>query len=77
LTKPLFTIANFEISGRDAVLFSGGLFLLAKATSEIHQKLEGTERQHSAKTKVTFSSIMIQVLLLVVVFSLDSVITAV
>ncbi len=77
LTEPLFTVINFKISGRDIVLFLGGLFLLAKATSEIHQKLEGVEGHASAKVKSSFASVMVQVLLLDVVFSLDSVITAV
>lgn len=77
LTEPLFTVINFKISGRDIVLFLGGLFLLAKATSEIHQKLEGVKGHASAKIKPSFASVMVQVLLLDVVFSLDSVITAV
>lgn len=77
LTAPLFTVINFKISGRDIVLFLGGLFLLAKATSEIHQKLEGVEGHASAKVKPSFAGVMVQVLLLDVVFSLDSVITAV
>ena len=77
LTAPLFTVRDFVISGRDIVLFSGGLFLLAKATIEIHQKLEGVEGHASARVKPSFASVMVQVLLLDVVFSLDSVITAV
>lgn len=77
LTKPLFTIAGFGVSGRDLVLLMGGLFLIGKATSEIHQKLEGAEEHTAVKGKLTFSGVMIQVLLLDVVFSLDSVITAV
>lgn len=77
LTEPLFSVLNFEVSGRDVVLFAGGLFLLAKATSEIHQKLEGVEGHASARVTATFASVMLQVLLLDVVFSLDSVITAV
>lgn len=77
LTKPLFTIANFGVSGRDLVLLMGGLFLIGKATSEIHQKLEGAEGHARVKGNITFSGVMIQVLLLDVVFSLDSVITAV
>jgi len=77
LTEPLFSIAGFEISERDLVLLVGGLFLMWKATHEIHQKLEGQEGHSSAKVKATFASVIIQVLLLDVVFSLDSVITAV
>ncbi|HEX9797684.1 MAG TPA: TerC family protein [Anaerolineales bacterium] len=76
LTAPLFTIASFEISGRDLILFVGGLFLLAKSTLEIHDKLEGEE--HAAKAVATsFASVIIQIGLLDLVFSLDSVITAV
>ena len=77
LTAPLFQVYNFEIAGRDIVLFLGGLFLLGKATSEIHQKLEGVEGHASAHVKASFVNVMMQVLLLDVVFSLDSVITAV
>ena len=77
LTAPLFAIRGHEISGRDLILIIGGLFLLAKATHEIHQKLEGEEGQASARVKPSFSSVIIQVLLLDIVFSLDSVITAV
>lgn len=77
LTEPLFNVLKFQVSGRDIVLFSGGLFLLAKATNEIHQKLEGVEGHGSAHVKASFASVMLQVLLLDVVFSLDSVITAV
>jgi len=77
LTDPLFSILGHEISGRDLILIIGGLFLLAKATHEIHQKLEGEEGHSSARVKPSFSSVIIQVLLLDLVFSLDSVITAV
>lgn len=77
LTAPLFAIFEHEISGRDLILIGGGLFLLAKATREIHQKLEGEEGQSSARVKPSFSSVIIQILLLDIVFSLDSVITAV
>lgn len=77
LTKPLFQILGFTISGRDLVLIMGGLFLMWKATHEIHDKLEGEEGHTSAHVKATFSSVIIQILLLDVVFSLDSVITAV
>lgn len=77
LTAPVFSVLSFEITGRDIVLFLGGLFLLGKATSEIHQKLEGVEGHASAKVAPSFAGVMMQVLLLDVVFSLDSVITAV
>jgi predicted tellurium resistance membrane protein TerC len=77
LTAPLFTIVGFEISGRDLVLLAGGLFLLWKSVHEIHQKLEGEEGQASAKVQAQFWSVIIQIMLLDVVFSLDSVITAV
>jgi predicted tellurium resistance membrane protein TerC len=77
LTEPLFSIAGFEISGRDLVLLAGGLFLLWKSVHEIHQKLEGEEGQSSAKVQAAFWSVIIQIMLLDIVFSLDSVITAV
>jgi predicted tellurium resistance membrane protein TerC len=77
LTKPLFAVLDHEISGRDLVLISGGLFLLGKSTHEIHQKLEGDEGETSARVKPSFVSVIVQILLLDVVFSLDSVITAV
>ncbi len=77
LTAPLFTVLGNEISGRDLILLLGGLFLLAKATHEIHHKLEGEEGQQSAKVKAALASVLVQITLLDVVFSLDSVITAV
>lgn len=77
LTAPLFTVLGHEISGRDLILIVGGLFLLAKATHEIHQKLEGEAGHSSARVGPSFTSVIIQVLLLDLVFSLDSVITAV
>ena len=77
LTAPLFSIFNHEISGRDLILLLGGLFLIAKATHEIHQKLEGEEGHVSSRVAPTFTAIIIQILLLDIVFSLDSVITAV
>jgi predicted tellurium resistance membrane protein TerC len=77
LTAPLFTAFQQEISGRDIILLVGGLFLIAKSTHEIHTKLEGEEDHASAKAAATFNSVIIQILLLDVVFSLDSVITAV
>lgn len=77
LEEPLFSLLTVDISGHDLILLAGGLFLMAKATFEIHQKLEGKEGHGSAKVAATFTSVIIQVLLLDVVFSLDSVITAV
>ncbi|MGH9815112.1 MAG: TerC family protein [Candidatus Acidiferrales bacterium] len=78
LTAPLFTIFGNEISGRDLILILGGLFLLAKATHEIHNKLEGeTEHTAGAKRVTSFTSVIIQIMLLDIVFSLDSVITAI
>lgn len=77
LTEPFITLFGFEISGRDLILLLGGLFLLAKSTYEIHHKLEGEEGHASAKVKAAFTSVIIQILLLDIVFSLDSVITAV
>jgi len=77
LTAPLFTVLGQEISGRDLILIAGGLFLIAKATHEMHQRLEGEEGHSSAGVKATFQSVIIQILLLDVVFSLDSIVTAV
>jgi predicted tellurium resistance membrane protein TerC len=77
LTAPLFAVVGQEISGRDIILVVGGLFLLGKSTYEIHQKLEGVEGHASAQVKASFASVIVQVMLLDVVFSLDSVITAV
>jgi predicted tellurium resistance membrane protein TerC len=77
LTAPLFTVLGQEISGRDLILILGGLFLLGKATFEIHESLEGEEGHASAKVKANFTSVLIQIILLDAVFSLDSVITAV
>jgi predicted tellurium resistance membrane protein TerC len=77
LTAPLFTIFTQEISGRDIILILGGLFLIAKSTHEIHQKLESNEEDAKQQKGSTFVFIIIQILLLDIVFSLDSVITAV
>jgi predicted tellurium resistance membrane protein TerC len=77
LTAPLFSILGQDLSGRDLILLTGGLFLLAKSTHEIHQKLEGEQGHASARVHPTFRSVVIQILLLDIVFSLDSVITAV
>ncbi len=78
LTAPLFTVFGQEISGRDLILILGGLFLLAKATHEIHNKLEGeTEHAAGARRVTSFTSVIVQIMLLDIVFSLDSVITAI
>ena len=77
LTSTLFTIMGQEISGRDLILIVGGLFLIGKATHEIHEKLEGHTGQASAKVPPSFRAVIIQILLLDIVFSLDSVITAI
>ncbi|MFV9675545.1 MAG: TerC family protein [Anaerolineales bacterium] len=77
LTEPIFSVFSFNVSGRDIILIVGGLFLIGKATHEIHDKLEGEEGHASARVKATFSSFLVQVFLLDMVFSLDSVITAV
>lgn len=77
LTATLFTVFDQNISGRDLILILGGLFLIAKSTHEIHQKFEAIEASHLEPAKVSFSFIIFQILLLDIVFSLDSVITAV
>jgi predicted tellurium resistance membrane protein TerC len=77
LTEPLFTVLGEEISGRDLVLILGGLFLLAKSTHEIHGNLEGEEGTKSARVYPSLIGVLIQIALLDIVFSLDSVITAV
>jgi predicted tellurium resistance membrane protein TerC len=77
LTAPLFTVFGQEISGRDLILIIGGLFLIAKSTHEIHDKLEGETGRASSRVAASFASVIIQIMLLDIVFSLDSVITAV
>jgi predicted tellurium resistance membrane protein TerC len=77
LTAPLFTVVGRAISGRDLILIGGGLFLLAKATLEIHDRLEGEEGHSSARVPPSFAAVIAQIMLLDIVFSLDSVITAV
>ncbi len=77
LTQPWFTVLGQEISGRDLILILGGLFLLGKSTYEIHDKLEGEEGHASARVAASFMSVIVQIMLLDIVFSLDSVITAV
>jgi predicted tellurium resistance membrane protein TerC len=77
LTEPLFAVFGFDFSGRDLILLGGGLFLIYKATTEIHEKLEGVEEHGVARVATSFASVIFQILLLDIVFSLDSVITAV
>jgi predicted tellurium resistance membrane protein TerC len=78
LTRPLFGILSQEFSGRDLILIGGGLFLLAKSTMEIHDKLEAPHETHpEAKARAVFSTVVFQIVLLDIVFSLDSVITAI
>lgn len=77
LTAPLFTVLSEEISGRDVILIGGGLFLLWKSVMEIHQLLEGVEGQRSAAVPATFAAVVGQIMLVDLVFSLDSIITAV
>jgi predicted tellurium resistance membrane protein TerC len=77
LVVPLFTVAGQEISGRDLILIAGGLFLIWKSTGEIHQSLEGEEGHASSTVKATFGAVILQIMIVDVVFSLDSIITAV
>ncbi len=77
LVEPLFTIMNKSISGRDLILILGGLFLIWKSTSEIHQSMEGEEDHASSAVKATFASVILQIMVIDLVFSLDSIITAV
>jgi predicted tellurium resistance membrane protein TerC len=77
LTAPLFEVFDLEVSWRDIILMGGGLFLLAKATSEIHGTVEGTEEHHGGGKSASFASAIAQILVIDMVFSLDSVITAV
>jgi predicted tellurium resistance membrane protein TerC len=77
LTAPWFTLVGHELSGRDFILILGGLFLIGKSTFEIHDKLEGEEGHASRRVDSSFVSVIVQIMLLDVVFSLDSVITAV
>jgi predicted tellurium resistance membrane protein TerC len=77
LTNPLFAIGEYDVSVRDLILIVGGLFLLAKGTTEIHQNLEGEHGEEKAGGTASFASVVVQIMLLDIVFSLDSVITAV
>ena len=77
LTRPLITPFGFDLSGRSLILAGGGLFLIFKATREIHESLEGESPHHAAPRRASFAGVIVQILLLDLVFSLDSVITAV
>jgi predicted tellurium resistance membrane protein TerC len=77
LVTPLFSIFGQEISGRDLILILGGLFLIWKSTTEVHQSLEGAHGQKSSAAKATFASVILQIMIIDLVFSLDSIITAV
>jgi predicted tellurium resistance membrane protein TerC len=77
LTAPLFVVLDHGVSGRDLILLVGGLFLLAKATHEIHEKIEGEHHEGESKTAATMGSVIAQIMVLDIVFSLDSVITAI
>jgi predicted tellurium resistance membrane protein TerC len=77
LTRPLFAIAGFEVTGRALILIGGGLFLLAKSTHEIHDQIEGEEEHEKLSVVPSFVAVLVQIALLDVIFSLDSVITAV
>ena len=77
LVAPLFTVAGHEISGRDLILIAGGLFLIYKSVGEIHQSLEGETGHTSGAVKATFAAVVVQILIVDMVFSLDSIITAV
>lgn len=76
LTEPVISISEFELSWRDIILFVGGLFLIAKSTSEIHHKIEGGDQEKEVKTRA-FSSAIIQIVALDIIFSFDSILTAV
>ncbi|HEY9063468.1 MAG TPA: TerC family protein [Burkholderiaceae bacterium] len=77
LVAPLFTVLGQAISGRDLILIAGGLFLIWKSTGEIHQSLEGEEGHASSAVKATFAAVILQIMVVDIVFSLDSIITAV
>ena len=77
LIEPLFTVSGYPISGRDLILIIGGLFLIAKSTHEIHGSLEGEEGRAAKKVHASFASVIVQITILDIVFSLDSVITAI
>jgi len=77
LTEPLFSISGFSVTGRALILIVGGLFLIAKSTREIHLKLEEADERRITRKRASFGAVLLQILLLDIIFSLDSVITAV
>jgi predicted tellurium resistance membrane protein TerC len=77
LVAPLFSVFGKDISGRDLILILGGLFLIWKSTTEIHQSMEGEEEHGSSAVKATFAAVILQIMVIDLVFSLDSIITAV
>lgn len=77
LTRPLVQISSHDVSGRDLILLGGGLFLIAKATHEVHEKLEGAATHKSSRVTSSYIAVIVQIMLLDIIFSLDSVITAV
>jgi predicted tellurium resistance membrane protein TerC len=77
LTRPLFSVFALDVSGRALILFAGGLFLIAKSTREIHHRLDGVDDRTGTMRVSSFSSVLVQIVLLDIIFSLDSVITAV
>jgi predicted tellurium resistance membrane protein TerC len=77
LTRPLFAVGGFEVTGRAMILVAGGLFLLVKSTHEIHDRIEGEEDDAKARAPASLLAVLVQIILLDIVFSLDSVITAV
>ena len=77
LVAPIFTVMGQEISGRDLILILGGLFLIWKSTGEVHQALEGEEEHGQSTVKATFAAVILQIMIIDLVFSLDSIITAV
>lgn len=76
-TQPLFSVFEVEFSGRDLILLAGGLFLIFKSTMEIHHKMEGVAEEHSSKTQSSLFSVITQIILLDIIFSFDSILTAV
>lgn len=77
LNKPLFSVFQFEFTGRDLIMIAGGLFLIYKSTTEVHQKLEGEEESDASKATLTFGAAIVQIILLDLVFSFDSILTAI
>lgn len=77
LTRPLFSVIQYHVTARDLILFAGGLFLIAKSTSEIHAKIEGLDEQKKAGGSASVMNVLIQIILLDMIFSIDSILTAV